>query len=106
MAPTDGWCLACDGSDQNGKITRIGTGLSETECISKCKGEVDATGCEFHVSGACTVHKAPVSKGSGSGRGYKCWTKGDQCQGKPYADLFDGRGNSEYIISKYSIPFR
>ena len=82
MAPTNGWCLICDGREQKGKFTNMGSDLSESDCLSKCKADTDAKACEFYVnSGGCHAHKEPVSKGSGSG-GYKCWTKANICQGK------------------------
>ena len=84
MAPTPGRCLTCHGRDQNKEFTDIGSGggLSESQCLSKCKADTDAKACEFHViSGGCTAHKESVSKGNGNGR-YKCWTKAKLCKGK------------------------
>ena len=80
---TTGWCLDCNGVDQNEGTTQF-NGLGEDACINKCSEINEAKGCEYSgIWAVCAVHTNEVSRGSGNA-GYKCWTALNNCPGKSY----------------------
>ena len=77
--PTPGYCLKCDGTDQNdGQIIKQAT--NEKDCFNTCISHNGATGCEYDGN-TCTIHTKQVARGSGKAP-YKCWTMPRTCNGK------------------------
>ena len=74
-----GECSKCNGENQDEGKTTFG-GLTEADCLTKCKFNPNARGCEYSGT-KCTIHAKEVSDGNGK-NGVKCWTSPHNCKGK------------------------
>ena len=84
-----GYCLDRSGADQNtGQIQLGDTFDTADECLTECKKNKKATGCEFSKRISCIAHTKDVAAGSRDS-GYQCMVFSSKPEGKDY---------SEYII--------
>ena len=69
-----GYCLDSHGQDQNAGVRHLG-GVYEggEDCLSACRQEEGASGCEYQATGKCYMHTADVATGSGEDDGYTCY---------------------------------
>merc|ERR1712168_285512 len=76
---SNGWCLTCDGKDQNsGTISE--RWMSQAACLKKCNAHSGAKGCEHaDWKNTCIIHTAQVSKGNGNS-GTRCWVAPNNCK--------------------------
>ena len=75
----NGWCLDLQGKEPNSGQISLRNASSPEDCLTLCKKQKGAKGCEYRRNGECSYHTNIVASGSGHQDVYTvCWilTKG------------------------------
>ena len=65
-----GGCRNYNGNDP--AFRRLNPKANIEDCVTSCKDDPDATGCEWSTGQSCNVFTGPVERGSHHA-GWRCW---------------------------------